>query len=244
MHFSLTPKSRNEKTGKIPVGMSDMSTCPPSCKLSTVCYAKGRMLMVWNKLSDGNLRSAEPFSDFCASIRSLGPETEIWRHNQAGDLPGRNDRLHKGKCLQLARANSAGGRNRGGFTFTHYPVLQSQAPGVSDATLAHNRAVVAEMNRLGFTVSLSADSVDQVDDLVGLGIGPVAVLLPRDAEKGLRTASGNRVAICPAARTKHAINCAECRLCQRQDRAVIGFPAHGNRVRMADAVAKEGACNA
>lgn len=243
IHFSLTPKSGNDKTGPIPVSTSPMGTCPPSCALRRSCYAKGRMLVNWLRLSDGNLTSGECFSDFCRSIRNLPESVTLWRHNQAGDLPGRNGRLHKGRCLQLADANRAGGRNRGGFTFTHYPVLASQDPTASQATLQHNREVIAEMNRRGFTVNLSADTMADVDALAALDIAPVVVLLPRDAERGGRTDGGHKVTVCPAARNGHDTKCSTCGLCQRQGRRpVIGFPAHGARVRMADGVARSGDC--
>ncbi len=236
--FSLTIKSANDKTGPMPVSMSHMDTCPPSCALRGACYAKGRMMVNWLKLTDGNLRSGEPFSDFLRSVKALPATVKVWRHNQAGDLPGAHNRLNRRQCTALAAANSAGGYNRGGFTFTHYPVIGDAA---TARTLAHNREVIAAVNRAGFAVNLSADTVDQVDPMLALGIAPVTVLLPRDATKGLRTAGGARVTVCPAARSNHGVNCLDCKLCQRIGRkVVIGFPAHGARIRMADTVARGG----
>lgn len=239
--YSMTPRSKNDKTGPLAVSMSPSETCPVACELYDACYAKGRMLLVWRKLDEGTLASGEPFSDFLRTVRNLPESCKLWRHNQCGDLPGNGaaNRLRKGDCLRLARANAAGGRNRGGFTFTHYPVFADPDKGVSEATASHNRDTIREMNRAGFTVNLSADRPDQIDAMVALGIAPVVVLVAADTTEGFRTAAGNRVKICPAALTKHGVTCAECGLCQRAKRtAVVAFPAHGCHVKKADRVAK------
>jgi len=242
--YILTPKSGNRKVGKgTPVSMSTMATCPPSCKLREGCYATcGRLGLVWYKLSVGRLTNGVSFGEFCKRVKALGPDTTIWRHNQAGDLPGAKGRLHRGKCLQLARANAAEGRNRGGYTYTHYPVTSGD---VAPAVARHNAETVKAMNAEGFCVNVSADSLSEADKAYDLGIGPVAVLLPADQEKGLKTPKGRRVVVCPAVVDKggkdSSVNCVDCKLCKRIERKVIvGFPAHGTSKRKADKVARSG----
>jgi len=242
--FILTVKSGNRKVGKgTPVSMSTMATCPPSCKLKAGCYATcGRLGLVWFKLTVGKLTNGVGFTEFCRRVAGLGDNVTIWRHNQAGDLPGNNNRLHRGRCLQLARANCAGGRNRGGYTYTHYPMFKDK--GIPESVAKHNRGVVRDMNALGFTVNLSADNADHADQLTALDIGPVACLMPMDADKRVKTAEGNTVLPCPAVLDGSETNCVECKLCQIRTkpsgaaRVIVGFPAHGTSKRRADLVAR------
>jgi hypothetical protein len=238
--YLLTRRSSNRKVGKgSPVSMSTMATCPPACKLREGCYATcGRLGLIWWKLSEGKLVNDVGFTEFCGQVRDLDESVTIWRHNQAGDLPGKNNRLNKRRCLQLARANAAGGRNRGGYTYTHYPVLPT--PGVPMATIRHNREVIKAMNDLGFAVNVSADKPGDVDAMLALGIGPVVTLLPMDCDKGFRTAEGALVIPCPAV-LRHEVNCVECKICQKGERkSVVGFPAHGTSKKRVDKLAREG----
>ncbi len=242
--YILTPKSRNRKVGKgTPVSMSTMGTCPPACKLKEGCYATcGRLGLVWFKLSIGKLTNGVSFSEFCKRVKALGPNVTIWRHNQAGDLPGRGNRLHRGKCMQLARANVADGFNRGGYTYTHYPVLAGD--GTPESIAKHNRGVIRDMNALGFTVNLSADNPEHADQLSALDIGPVTCLLPIDADKRVKTAGGRSVIPCPAVLDGDSTSCVECKLCQVRAkpsggaRVIVGFPAHGTSAKRADKVAR------
>ena len=53
-NVNLTLKSRNKKTGNIPVSTSGKHTCPDACplKASGACYAMGGPLgMFWTKVS-------------------------------------------------------------------------------------------------------------------------------------------------------------------------------------------------
>jgi len=148
----------------------------------------------------------------------------MWRHNQAGDLPGDRVKLDADKVAQLARAN-AGKR---GFTYTHY------------APSAHNRSVIQAANQAGFTVNLSANNLGHADALADFNCGPVVCVLPDSVDgnvtRMLETPHGRPVAVCPATYLK--TNCAECQLCARQDRKVIvGFPAHGTSKKKAAAIA-------
>ena len=108
--FHLTRKSSNRKTGPIPVGTSCASTCPDSCPLRKVCYAKrGPLALHWAKVSNGDRGTS--FEGFLEQIRAL-PEDQLWRHNEAGDLPGQGDSIDPEKLSALAEAN----RRRRGYT--------------------------------------------------------------------------------------------------------------------------------
>ncbi len=81
------------------------------------CYAKsGPLALHWSKVSDGS--RGTDWRTFCESIASL-PEGQLWRHNQAGDLPGMNLEIDRIMLADLVDAN----KGRNGFTYTHKPVI-------------------------------------------------------------------------------------------------------------------------
>ena len=224
---AFTRVSRNKKTGPIPVSTSEARTCPPSCGLFKVCYAKaGPLALFWAKVSEG--RAGLDWGDFLAQLRAL-PKGQLWRMNQSGDLPGIGDQIDAEALAQLVKAN----RGRRGFTYTHKPVEGLEG--------AANREAVRLANLEGFTVNLSADNLAEADSLAALRVAPVAVVLPSDQLTATATPEGRKVAICPAA-ISEAVTCATCGLCALRDRkAIIGFPAHGASKRKASAVAQGGA---
>ncbi len=159
---------------------------------------------------------------FCDSIASL-PHGQLWRHNQAGDLPGIGDVIDSDALGALVAAN-AGKR---GFTYTHKPLTAS------------NAAAIADANAGGFTVNLSANTLAHADELAATGIGPVVVVLPAEIHGNvkLETPAGRRVVVCPAT-YRDNVTCKSCGLCQVQQRKVIvGFPAHGAATDAANSVA-------
>jgi hypothetical protein len=100
----LSRVSSNSKVGPIPVSTTEASTCPPSCPfIDAGCYAKtGPVSWHWNKVTNG-LRG-DTFKEFLSKIKAL-PKGQLWRHNQAGDLPGNNERLDGDACEELSKAN-------------------------------------------------------------------------------------------------------------------------------------------
>ena len=165
MNYHLTLKSRNGKTGPIPVSTTAKGSCP-DCPLSEACYAKqGPLALFWAKVSDG--RTGGDFETFLAQVAAL-PETATRSPSACADLPGEHNAIDVDALADLARAN-AGKR---GFTYTHKPVL-----GADPATRA-NRAAIAAANRDGFTVNLSGNNVAHADALAELAIAPVVTVLP------------------------------------------------------------------
>jgi hypothetical protein len=213
MNISLTLKSRNKKTGPIPVSTSSAETCPTTCPFKgNGCYAEGYPLKGrWDEVTTG--KRGGGLSDFVARVAAL-PKGQFWRHNQAGDLPGDGTNVDRGGLLAIANANEG----RRGFTYTHYDAIANKA----------NRAAIATANALGFTVNLSANNLSHADELADLGIGPVATVLPHDFNaRKTTTPKGRTVIQCPAT-YRDDVTCASCQLCQRQaNRAIVGFPAHG-----------------
>lgn len=217
----LTLKSSNIKTGSIPVSTSDSSTCPDSCPLKAGgCYAKsGPLGMHWKKVS--SKMRGELLEQFARRIEAL-PHAQLWRHNQAGDLPGKGDRINGRSLARLVRAN----KGKRGFTYTHKPPL-----------LGRNARAIADANQGGFTVNLSANSLAHADELKSYDIGPVVAIVPVGSPETGTTPAGNKYVVCPA-QTREGVTCATCRLCSRADRSVIvGFLPHGSASRKANAIA-------
>ena len=217
-----TIKSKNVKTGEIPVTTTTADTCPPDCAFKdNGCYAgSGPLALHWAKVTNGE--RGDTWSGFIAKVQSF-KDGQLWRHNQAGDLAGDGKRLDADANDQLADANVG----KRGFTYTHYPVLTDK----------HNARVVKRMNDKGFVVNLSANNVKHADALYDLGIGPVATVLPEAQTTNTVTPKGRKIVVCPAT-IRDDVSCSTCQLCAKQRDAIIGFPAHGSSKRKADTVAQ------
>jgi hypothetical protein len=173
--------------------------------------------MHWRRLSAGGGTS---WGELLSRVRAL-PGGQLWRHNEAGDLPGTGDEVD---ALLLSELCEASMYTRG-FTYTHKPVVGS-------ATADHNRGAIARAtSRGGLVVNLSADGLDQADVLADLGVCPVVVTLPEHNPSRVVTPSGRRVVICPAV-SREGVSCATCGLCAKPwRRSIVGFPAHGDMRR-------------
>jgi len=206
------PRSGNKKLGKMPASVTSAITCPRSCLFyGAGCYAEFHMLAThWSHADAAGLS----WRDFLARVRALSPG-QVWRHNEAGDLPGHRDKLDVHKLDQLVEAN----RGRGGFTFTSKP-LRTQA----------ERDAIARANAQGFTVNLSAKNVEDADRLAEHAIGPVSVVVPSDTPaRASTTPAGRTIVVCPA--QTHALTCARCLLCTKANRkSIVAFRAHGQAV--------------
>jgi hypothetical protein len=251
----FTLKSTNTKTGPIPVSTTSNETCPPDCPLQGLgCYAEnGPLGAIWRGLSKAgpggqfkngrNTLIALTWMQFINGVATLPDET-LWRHNQAGDLPGKGNAIDGVALNQLVQAN----KGKRGFTYTHKPIDNE-----------HNRDAIEAANKQGFTINLSADNMSEADQLADANIAPVVVVLPEDMgrkSKGgewletedeykvrvdihnIRTPDGRNVAPCIATYRDDA-SCLTCKLCERRERKVIvGFPAHGASRKRASAIAQ------
>jgi hypothetical protein len=223
-------KSGNRITGPILMTTSPRATCPTACPFrrnadsseAGLCYAEHGHLghYIWtglDKTGPGKKISGRipvySFDDLAAVIRAQSDGT-LWRHNQAGDLPSRDGRtIDRARLLTLTDANLG----RRGFTYTHFDVMANRP----------NRDAIREANKRGFTINLSANTLDEADALAVLDCAPVTVVLPANQDMNTTTPQGRKVVICPA-RTTDGITCANCGICAVPHRkAIIGFPALG-----------------
>jgi hypothetical protein len=242
MRVQFIAVSQNAKTGPIPASIIERASCWPGCVLyENGCYAEsGVLAMHWDRVSRGFAGGS--WSEFCAKVAALRPG-RIWRHAQAGDLPGFGPQIDGTLLEELVAANT--GKNV--IAFTHKPLLGDDA--ISDA----NRRLIAAAIMAGFTINLSANNPAHADRLAELGIAPVVTVLARAyAPRAVRhrfkrrrdewaettgewrdrtahlprhTPAGRRIAVCPA--TYFDATCKTCGACGRARDAVIGFPAHG-----------------
>jgi hypothetical protein len=219
MKIHLSIKSGNVKTGPIPVSTSPSETCPEACPFrARGCYAKsGPLALHWAKVSQGERGSS--WGEFLQAVRAFKPG-QLWRHNQAGDLPGVGDSIDAGKLAELADAN----KGKRGFTYTHKPMV------------GLNLKAIRSANRKGFVVNLSGNSVAHADKLAKTGLPTVAVV-PMESPDRFVSPAGNRIVVCPAQRVE-GLSCDKCRLCAKANRGfVIGFRPHGTGAKSVQAIA-------
>ena len=214
MHVHLTPKSANVKTGPIPVSTTERASCPSDCAMKAECYAaSGPLALHWAAVSNG--ARGTDWATFTDAIAAL-PDGQLWRHNQAGDLPQVDGTIDPALLGDLVAANIG----KRGFTYSHH----RDAAGIQ---------WIRHANQWGFTVNLSANDLHDADALADADAGPVVVVLPSTQTVNTVTPKGRTVIVCPATQ-RDDVSCATCQLCQRQRAAIVGFPAHGTRRRVID----------
>ena len=219
MHkFLITHKSGNPVTGPIMVTTSPRKTCPATCPFKgDLCYAERGFLggFIWNGLdttppkhSFGNGIRVYSFGELLKEIRML-PAGSIWRHNQAGDLIHECDGIISRFHLDAIADANVG---RYGFTYTHY-----------DPYIRQNYHAILEAGIRGFTINLSANSLEHADHLADLAIASVSVVLPKYATGTIYTPKGRAVFMCPAV-TNKGVTCKKCQICSRLHQAIVGLP--------------------
>ena len=250
-NVNLTLKSRNKKTGNIPVSTSGKHTCPNACplKASGACYAMGGPLgMFWTKVSKNE--AGTKYQYFLDQVEAL-QENQLWRHNQSGDLEpseANPDHIDLNKLMDLVKANTG----KRGFTFSHYDPIKHPV----------NSYALSAANNNGFTINLSGNTVEHADELADLEIGPVVSIVPIEYERRTKkteagkvwaecqdeyktrlkslpgiTPKGRKLVVCPATYSDN-VSCKTCGLCQKSTRkSIVAFPAHGTSRRKADAIA-------
>ena len=212
MRVHITPRSANAKTGPIPVTTSEASTCPSTCPfIGKGCYAKsGPLALHWRKVSAGE--RGTDWQGLCDFVQQL-PKRQLWRHNQAGDLPHNAGLIDYAKIAHLVVANTG----KRGFTYTHHSLS------------SHNVSILSRATRQGFTVNVSTESLDRADDAMAMGL-PAVTVVRNDTPVPKRTPAGNLVVVCPA--QTREVSCSECGLCsQAKRKCVVAFMAHGTAKR-------------
>lgn len=171
------------------------------------------MKLHWERLN----QNGATFDEFITDIEKL-PKRALWRYGAAGDLPGRSDHVDPEQLNRLAQAN----KGKSGFAYTHKPPTEMNLKAIRKAV------------RDGFTINLSADSLEDADRLAETGL-PTVTLLPSGHPVVSYTPAGRKVVVCPE-ETK-GITCAKCAICAEPNRSyIVGFRAHGARKKTAEGV--------
>ena len=235
----ITAKSSNQKVGKIPVTTTEESSCPTTCPFyGGGCYAKSgfHLRNHWQKVSKGERGTDwQGLTDF---IKSLKPN-QLWRHNQAGDMPHVDGHIDLRHLFDLVQANKASGAK--GYTYTHH-LLHT-----------HNKEAIKYANNNGFTINCSTESLEDADSAMNQGM-PAVTVIPSDhkavesykvtyqgkkqelfkVKEKITTPDGRRVVVCPA-QTCAPTKCETCKLCSKSDRDfVVAFVAHGGGKKKVD----------
>jgi hypothetical protein len=225
------------------VTTSPMQTCPEACPYrGRGCYSNyGPLLIWWRAMSEASGDTGAEYAAMLDRVAAMVPPGAMWRHNQAGDLIGDGRRLDAMAAGALVHVN----RDRKGFTYTHYPVIQQNMIDavVSDEDVAFNRKVVEQMNAKGFAVNVSCNSSAHADRVADSRIkAPITCTLPeqvkKDKVKFVTSPAGRRILVCP--NVSLGKTCAKCKLCAMPKREVIiGFPCHGSGKKRAEEVLAE-----
>lgn len=222
--------SKLSQPGQVPVACSytERSSCAPSCALRAVadggdgsCYASAgfRTRMAWQRADSGLEWDA-----FLRAVEEL-PAGWLFRHDVAGDLPHNGGRIDPEAMAGLVEAAA----KVRGWTYTHHVMTPE------------NIDTVRAANKAGFTVNLSADSLEHADRLRATGAGPVVVTVPADHPAVSATPDGMKVIVCLAQQRDNA-SCASCKLCLKAERSfAVAFRAHGTMARVLSERLKGGA---
>jgi len=217
MNVTLTPSTGNRKLGiGVAVSTTASSSCPVTCPFKDKgCYARfGPLAIHWKKIDEG-IRGF-PWAEFIQKMKTLNIG-QMFRHNQAGDLPHSNGIIENTLLQQLADVVKF--KKLRAWTYTHHLLTPE------------NVASIKEANAKGFTINASTESLEGADKAKSLGL-PVVVVVDSNSPNTIYTPAGNKVVICPA-QTRESTTCANCGLCTKVSRSVIvGFKAHGTATKM------------
>tara|TARA_B100000287_G_scaffold400286_1_gene419351 strand:+ start:372 stop:1073 length:702 start_codon:yes stop_codon:yes gene_type:complete len=212
----ITKLSSNAKTGKIPVTTSEESTCPTTCPFyGGSCYAKSgfHLRTHWQKVS--NKERGTDWQGLTDFVKALKPK-QLWRHNQAGDMPHFQGHIRLDLLKDLVQANQESQAR--GYTYTHHKLI------------THNVEAMKFANNNGFTINASTESLEDADKAIKKGL-PAVCVVDNSKETPTKTPDGHKVVVCPA-QVRDGVTCKDCGLCQQAKRkCVVAFLAHGNKAK-------------
>lgn len=214
MKTLVVTRSENRKLGPIPTTMRPQATCPIECPLmGNGCYAENK---TWNgspSLFERTELSTNPTTLETLRARNWRKPPRAIRFNVTGDF-FRADGTPDTEYIAETNA-TATSRDWVAWSYTHgWRKLDPTAFDYVVRASCETPAEVEEAQAAGWHTALVVD--DRNPQMVGTKIG------------------GQQVVQCPATNGK-AASCDDCRLCGRRT-AIIAFPTHGSRRRVAAAV--------
>ena len=109
MKVHISPRSNNQKVGKVLVTTTEEASCPKTCPfINKGCYAKsGPLSWHWKKVSNGTQSNVYDWDDFTNYIRTKTKPNQFWRMNQAGDIPNVQGLMRLDLLKSLVDANKS-----------------------------------------------------------------------------------------------------------------------------------------
>lgn len=213
-HVNIVARSRNTKTGNIPVTYRDMEeTCPRECPFfNNGCYGDGRIKSRARKHAKQVTQESA-----LSTLSKRDKSARLLRDRVVGDIltDGKIDMDYVLGIAAVARQSSLIA-----FGYTH-------------AWRRLTKRMIKSITASGYVMNASCETVDDVASALAAGLP--AVITNDDIDDGTMI-DGKRVITCPA-QTRDDVTCASCGLCAKPDRkAVIRFLVHGpskNRARAA-----------
>lgn len=213
MTYKYSLSLGNKKTGSMLLVRSPRATCPEACTLkNNGCYAQNFPLALhWEKQDTTGIG----WKTVLYAIKTL-PLGSLWRLFEAGDFESADGiKISPQQVVDVIEAN----HGRRGFGYTHYPVEP-------------NFTALKVMNNSGFTINVSANTMDEAVAAFHSGL-PTTVVVPRKFPKD-KVVAGVRIVVCPAQTLEGKnVTCLRCQLCQKPDRDyIIGFRSHGTKAKI------------
>ena len=174
MVYRFIENTNSRKVGAMAVSYSPRQTCPDTCPLKNgKCYGENFPIKLhWDNYSNDLNDNYDRFIDEIKLYRKYNGN-KIWRHNIVGDLVADKDfKINAKKLYQLIDANKKGDV----ICYTHHHTIKDKN-GKNKLSL-YNLNRIKEANELGFTINLSADTIDQAKQLYNKTKLPTAVSLP------------------------------------------------------------------
>ena len=232
MTYKFVPHTQSKKVGDMPTSYSPRQTCPASCTLkNNGCYGDNFPIRLhWNRYSEDK---KDNWQDFVKSVSYFRKHNSngMWRHNIVGDLVAKKNKIDAKKLKQLVKANKGGKV----ICYTHHHTITSgsKTNSLGGRLSEHNLNLIRYANNKGFTINLSADTLEQADILSDTKI-PTTVVLPytkKQFEKSgaklsaIKTLLGKKITVCPE--QTQGIKCLDCGLCSHNKRkTIVGFFKH------------------
>lgn len=183
-------------------------TCPLSCAVADICYAKQGNVNIWQSRS---AYSPEDGKSLYWFITEEMPTRGIIRHHVSGDF-GKDHEPDLDYIGWIKKAHQDAPLTTG-FTYTHFS--PDELPEMNDVR--------------NLTINFSCETEERAVELFRSG-HPTVMAGKRGETRKHWKVDGVRFVVCPNVTT--GIGCVDCKLCTLKDRQyVIVFPEHGSRQR-------------
>lgn len=209
-------RSQNQKTGPAAAIYRTQDSCPDGSGDTIRCPLMGKICYAENRNGrpspfDTAERGITGTADILATWARTLPSPYVLRLNVSGDFLGPDGRPD----LEYIAAVNA---------------FAAARPDVTIIGYSHAWRQLRPDMFVGYSVAASCDTADDIAEAIAAGWAPVTVVPETDPAGVIgSTVGGRRIVECP--NTTRGVQCVDCRLCARPQRATVAFRAHGTRRR-------------